>query len=97
MTKNIKLTSYDGHEFIVPEKIAFQSSTLKFIFSENHPFVEAKCRSAVLPIHSRLLKRVVDFLNFQYNYNNHRTKPSDFEMRDEETLELLDVSAYLGI
>ncbi|KAK1348554.1 hypothetical protein CWI38_0186p0050 [Hamiltosporidium tvaerminnensis] len=97
MTKDVKLISYDGIEYIVPEEIATQSSTLKSFLDEENPFIESHEKTVVLPIKSNILKRVIDYLKYKYEYKDTEGTIPDFEIKDDETLELLDVSSYLRI
>jgi hypothetical protein len=97
MGKNVKLISSDGKEFLVKEELAVQSETLKSFLNRDYPFLESRHRSIILPIKSNMMKRVIEYLEYKKTFSDAQSVIPDFNVLDEETQELLDISAYLKI
>jgi hypothetical protein len=100
----VKLISSDNVENIVDYKIAIQSNTLALFLS---PEINDKysISSGVynlnylsdtdeirLPIKNKYLKRILDFMQYKQSFSS-----MEFQIKDEETLELLEIASYLKI
>lgn len=96
MTDTVTLISSDNREFTVSEEVANESETLRMFFDRNKPFVEAAERRARLPIRAALLRRAIEYMEYKHK-NEKRRGMQEFIISDEETLDLLDVSAYLRL
>ncbi|KAF7684250.1 Elongin-C [Astathelohania contejeani] len=96
-TPKVRLISSDHQEFFIDEEIANYSRTLKTFFCRDNPFIETQTRTMFLPMDARILKRVIEFLNYKHAYNNDAVNAPEFPIEDEEAVDLLDASAYLGI
>lgn len=92
----VTLKSSDNQEFCIDLDIALQSNTLRAFFDDEFPFRESETRKVSLPIHSRLLKRIIEFMEYKHNNVNNGIL-SEFKIADDETMELLDVASYLRI
>lgn len=95
-SNKVRLISNDGIEYVISIEIAFLSQTLKTFFDTNYPFKEAQTRTVVLPIKSKFLKRIIEFMEYKHMSQNSIVIP-DFKIADDETMELLDVASYLRI
>jgi hypothetical protein len=87
----IKLISSDNVEYIVKKEVAILSKTLNALINTNPNFIENTAKSLSLPIKSKYLARIIEFLEFKFMDKN----VDDFEIRDDETVDLLDAAAYL--
>lgn len=92
----VKLVSSDGQEYLVDTEIAFLSRTLETFFDRRYRFKEAETRTVVLPIKSKILKRIIEFMEHKHRSADN-TAVGEFRICDEETMELLDVASYLRI
>ncbi|KAF5140760.1 skp1 component [Vairimorpha ceranae] len=91
--ETIKLLSSDGIEFTIKRKIALYSKTLNLLINTNPNYIEHVAEAIVLPINSKYLARIIEFLEFKASNKN----VDDFEIKDDETVDLLDAAAYLRI
>ncbi|KAI5170461.1 elongin-C [Pancytospora epiphaga] len=92
----VRLISADNHEFVLDSNIAFLSRTLKTFFDTSYCFKETQTRTVVLPIQSKLLIRIIEFMKHKHR-NTDNLPIGEFKICDEETMELLDVASYLRI
>lgn len=96
MKNKVKLVSSDSQEFLLDYPVAIQSQTLRSFFTRPSMFRESLSREIVLPVKALYLKRVVEFLEFK-SVSDTTKNPGEFKVEDGETLELLDIAAYLKI
>lgn len=92
----VRLISSDNAEYVIDEEIAFLSHTLRTFFDAEFPFKETQTRTVVLPIRSKLLRRIIEFMEYKHTCINGGGF-NEFKISDEETMELLDVASYLRI
>lgn len=92
----VRLISSDSHEYLVDTEIAFLSRTLKTFFDKKYRFKETQTRTVVLPIKSKILKRIIEFMEHKH-ISADNMAVGEFKICDEETMELLDVASYLRI
>lgn len=96
MEDKVKLVSSDNAEFFLDYAVAIQSQTLRSFFSRPSMFTESLSREVALPVKALYLRRVVEFLEFRRSSDPNKD-PGEFRIEDDETLELLDIAAYLKI
>ena len=97
MHGEVTLRSYEGREFVIDEELAKFSSVLSVLLDRNSPFEESLTRIVELPIKSSVLERVVSYLKYRQKYSRLNGPAPDFEISEEESLDLLSVSFYLKI
>ncbi|WUR04987.1 elongin-C (ELOC) [Vairimorpha necatrix] len=89
----VKLISSDGQEFTIKKEIAVFSKTLNMLFNSSSNYIESEAEAICLPIHSKCMRRIVEFLEYKASDKN----VDEFVITDEETVDLLDAAAYLRI
>jgi len=92
----ITLVSYDDVEYSLELRIANLSYTLRIFLDPSCLFNESISRRIKLPIRSSILKRLVDFMEYKSKATDNK-QISEFQINDEETLDLLDAASYLRI
>lgn len=97
MENNVTLRSCNGTEFLVKEEVAKLSEVLGTLLNRESPFEEAISRSVTLPIKAIALKRAIEYLEYKHKYLGCEGPIPDFEVSEEESLDLLSVSFYLKI
>lgn len=95
--KLVHLKSSDGRTFYIPEVIAEQSKTLATFLDRKNPFIEAYTKQIRLPMSGKVLKRAIEYMKYKFKYKNMVRSAPEFVIRDEEALDLLDVSSYLKL
>jgi hypothetical protein len=93
----VTLVSSTGEEFSAPAALINESETLREILRPEHNFVEARTKVIRLPIKTRYLKRIIEYLQYKRDYCKNMGKVPDFAVSEEETLDLLEVASYLRI
>ncbi|AHL30094.1 Skp1-like protein [Encephalitozoon intestinalis ATCC 50506] len=96
MESKVKVISSDNKVFVLDYDVSIQSQTLRTFFSRPEMFLESISREVKLPVKSRHLKRIVEFLEFKYLSDSDK-EPKEFKVSDSEALELLDIAVYLKI
>lgn len=96
MVNKVKLLSCDGEEFFLDYEVAVQSQVLRSFFNRPTMFEESVSREITLPVKALHLRRVVEFLKFKCLSDANKDS-EEFRVEDDETLELLDIAAYLKI
>ncbi|KAF9764243.1 Elongin-C [Nosema granulosis] len=92
----VTLVSSDGIQYKVYKHLAIQSKTLNTFLNSNPCFIEHRTQHVMLPIKGVYLKRIIEYLEYKYFAKN--TKSFDeFEIGDDETVDLLDAAAYLRL
>jgi transcription elongation factor B subunit 1 len=90
----VKLISAEGHQFIVPRKIALISNTMRAMLEGQ--FREADQGVINFPdISSHILEKVIEYLLYKVRYNESNSKVPEFKIEPEIALELLVASNYL--
>lgn len=97
MVDTVTLRSCEGMEFAISEDVVRFSGILTVLLDRNSPFQEAISRVVDLPIKAAALKRVVAYLEYRHKYSKSEGPIPDFEVGEEESLDLLSVSFYLKI
>lgn len=92
----VKLVSSDNVEFVVDSHIALQSETLALFLDPTLSLKKGENATINLPITSKYLGRIVEFMMFKYNNEGHCTE-NEFKIADEETIDLLEIASYLKI
>lgn len=92
----VRIMSSDSITFVMSYDIAIQSKTLEIFLGDMVNGNRQDTNILHLPIHSKRLNRIIDFMNLKYS--NSSTKPLlDFKIADEETMDLLEIASYLKI
>ncbi|KAL6120719.1 hypothetical protein NUSPORA_02504 [Nucleospora cyclopteri] len=100
-TKYIVIISADNLSFKVQKEIALQSATIKTFLNYSHEKNEIERIN--LPIESKLLKRCIEFMEYKSRnkdgstINSNLEGKEEFNVSEEETIELLDVATYLQL
>lgn len=96
-SKNVKLISSDGKEFIVDREVAKMSGTIKMMLESQ--FSESKGEIQFQEISGNILEKVVEYLHYKVKYMNvtssQNGKIPNFEIPPEIALDLLMASTYL--
>lgn len=92
----VKLVSSDNVEFIVDSNIALQSETLALFLDPGLSFARDEKTTISLPITSKYLGRIVEFMAFKHS-NGNSCSENEFKISDEETMDLLEIASYLKI
>lgn len=92
----VKITSSDNIEFLVDYHIAMQSKTLALFLDTDQSFVENGKRAVQLPINSKYVKRIIEFMIYKYE-NQNNLAVAEFQISDDETMDLLEIASYLKI
>lgn len=97
MTDSIVLVSADNVEFQISKETAFVSSTLRAMLVS--PFLESNGKIAFPEIESKVLEKVIEYLeyNLQYRDAEENAEIPEFEIPTEMSLELLLAADYLGV
>lgn len=93
----VKLVSSDNVYFKISESTAIQSVLFQTLLNKDHLFIEGKERTFSLPINSRRLRRVIEYLEFKERYSSNLDEVPEFPVTGEEAIDLLEISAYLKI
>lgn len=93
----VKLVSSDNIYYEICESTAIQSQLFRTLLNSNYPFIEGKERTFCLPIHSKRLDRVIEYLKYKEKYNNKLEEVPEFPVSGDEAVDLLEISAYLKI
>lgn len=96
MEKTVKLISCDGVDFTVDLELAMHSKTLALFLDGRFPFIQSQTREVKLPIKSKHLRRVLEFMQYTHRPKEEK-RAGEFKISDEETMELLEVASYLRI
>lgn len=94
--RDILLICSSREEALVPYAILSESTVLKTIV-DTPVFKEARDNAIFLPISYLGLKRIVEYLWYKHNYHKNNGEVGDFKIEDSETLDLLEVSAFLRL
>lgn len=92
----VTLISSDGINYQVEKYLAVQSKTLNTFFNSNPSYIEQETQHVMLPIKGVFLKRIIEYLEYKY-YAKDTKSFEEFEIGDEETVDLLDAAAYLRL
>jgi transcription elongation factor B subunit 1 len=93
----IRLVSSDGQVFVVERQMAVLSKTLAMFLDPANGWQESVTGTVLLQdINGRLLTRIVDFLRHRIAGEPCQLQAS-FDIRPEESLELLLVADYLDM
>ncbi|EOB12220.1 SKP1 component [Nosema bombycis CQ1] len=92
----VKLISSDGIYFEIDKHLAIQSKTLNLFFNTHPAFIEQGNQSVMLPIKSKYLRRVIEYLEYKITSQDKKSF-EEFKVSDEETVDLLDAAAYLRL
>lgn len=96
MGDTVRLVSCDGEEFMVEHGVAELSQTLRSFLGRPGMFAESLSQQIELPVRAVYLRRVVEFMEFK-RHADITKDTREFKVEDDETLELLDIAAYLRI
>lgn len=94
--KKVTLISCDLNKFVIEYDLAVVSKTLRMFLDSTMPFKEAKSRIVTLPIKSQYLRRIIEFMKYKYK-NSECLLVSEFKITESESLELLNVAAYMDV
>lgn len=104
MNGKVRIVSSDNKIHEIDYKVAIQSDTIKLFLSPeiNDRYSLSSCFYNLdnsseedeiwLPIKSKYLKRIIDFMEYKI-----QTISNEFCVEDEETVELLEIASYLKI
>ncbi len=92
----VKIISSDNMEFIIDANVAFLSETLEMFFNPISPFKEARLKMVRIPMNSKVLIRIIEFMEYKFKSLNDSAL-TEFKISDEETSDLLDAAAYLRV
>ncbi|EIJ87297.1 elongin-C [Nematocida parisii] len=93
---SIRLVCNTDQEVYVRYAILCESTMLRKMV-DNPAFIECENNTIKLPINYRCLQRIVEYLHYKYNYRQNRMEVQDFKIEDQESLDLLEVSAFLRL
>lgn len=96
MDNQVKLVSSEGTEFFIDLELAKHSKTIGIFLDENNQFVQSQTMEIKLPIKTKYLKRILEFMKFSSNQINSAEK-FEFKILEDETNELLEIASYLRI
>lgn len=96
MDKQVKLVSSEGAEFFIDLDLAKHSKTIGIFLDEQNHFIQSQTKEIKLPIKSKYLKRILEFMKFSSNQAQTAEK-FEFKILEEETNELLEIASYLRI
>ena len=96
MEGKVKIFSVENFEFLVDWELAVHSSTLEVFLNPENNFIQSKTKEIKLPITTKYLKRILDFMKFTTGRCVGEEK-SEFVIGEDETNELLEMAAYLRI
>jgi len=90
----VKLVSAEGHEFILPRRIALVSKTMRAMLEGN--FREAEDAVVQFPdLSAHVLEKVIQYLHYYVRYNNSTSRIPEFKIEPEISLELMVAANYL--
>ncbi|KAI5160820.1 hypothetical protein NEAUS03_1357 [Nematocida ausubeli] len=92
----IRLICSTQQEVQIPYSILCESNLLRALVDDK-AFIESKNNSILLPVTHSSLKRIIEYLYYKQNYTINRMEIDDFKIEDNETLDLLEVSAFLRL
>ncbi|KAI5186136.1 hypothetical protein NEHOM01_1301 [Nematocida homosporus] len=95
-TDEITLIGSGGTGISVPYRIICECEILKKLVDES-AFLESLHSSVHLPIAQKTLIRVVEYLWYKSKYHQKEGEVEDFIVGEDETLDLLEASAFLQI
>lgn len=95
MENYVKLISSDSTVYEVDIDLVRHSKTLAVFLDNNYPFIQCKTKEIKLPIKSKHLKRILEFM--QYVHKKQNENNTEFIINDEETMDLLEIASYLRI
>lgn len=90
--EKVELNSIDGKKFEIPLSLALHSPTICCVIDPSHNLEESKKKSIEVPFKIHLIQRVFSIL--EKSLSDSVTQD---EILDEEALDLLDISVWLGI
>eukprot|EP00123_Amoebidium_parasiticum_P006040 comp17101_c1_seq1/m.15859 comp17101_c1_seq1/g.15859 ORF comp17101_c1_seq1/g.15859 comp17101_c1_seq1/m.15859 type:complete len:105 (-) comp17101_c1_seq1:34-348(-) len=92
----VKLTSSDGHEFIVSRKCAMVSGTIKSMLSGPGQFSENETNTILFrEIQSHILEKVCRYFYYKVRYANSTQDIPEFSIEPECCVELLLAANFL--
>ena len=80
----------NGKEFIISEECACVSRTLRILLKSPDKYTESHNKMIELPFSSKTISRIIEYLELRLQNNE-----KNFELTDEESLDLLEISNYL--
>ena len=90
----VKLIGAEGHEFIVPRRVALVSNTMRAMLEGK--FREADQGIIRFPdIAGHILEKVIQYLHYKVRYSESTARIPEFKIEPEIALELLVASNYL--
>ncbi|ELA42188.1 uncharacterized protein VICG_00831 [Vittaforma corneae ATCC 50505] len=95
MENYVKLISSDSVEFVVETELVKHSRTLAVFLDDRYPFIQSQTKEVRLPIRSKHLKRILEFMHFIHKRKSGNNM--EFKINDEETMDLLEIASYLRI
>lgn len=96
MDNQVKLVSSEGVEFLVDLNLAKHSKTIGIFLDEKNHFIQSQTREVRLPIKTKYLKRILEFMKFSSSQASS-TDRFEFRILEDETNELLEIASYLRI
>ncbi|KAI5191169.1 hypothetical protein NECID01_1338 [Nematocida sp. AWRm77] len=94
--REVVLESVSGEKMCVPYKVLAESAVLKKILSD--PVFQECLESRIcIPVASSMLQRSVEYLVYKQEYHEKEGDINDFVVHENESLNLLEVSAFLRI
>jgi len=94
--EEIELVCASGSSLFVPYDILSESEVLR-CFVDEKAFVEGINQRIELPITESALHRAVQYLRYKKEYHDKRGNIEDFPIKEEESLSLLEVAAFLRL
>merc|ERR1711982_112883 len=93
----VKLVSADQHQFFLDRRIAYECDTFRKMI-EQDAFQEGQTQEIKLPtITGKLLEKVIEYLYYKYKYTDSRVPIPEFQIENDDVLDLLLVANYLNL
>ncbi|CDP09119.1 unnamed protein product [Coffea canephora] len=90
----VKLISADGFEFVIDEKAAMVSQTIRNMLTSPGSFTETQQRQVTFPdISTTILEKICQYFYWSLQYASG--KETEFHIEPELTLELMMAANYL--
>lgn len=96
MDCQVRLISSEGTEFLIDLDLARHSKTIGVFLDPKNHFIQGLTREIRLPIKTKYLKRILEFMKFTNNQSACFEK-FEFKILEDETNELLEIASYLRI
>ncbi|KCZ79004.1 hypothetical protein H312_03613 [Anncaliia algerae PRA339] len=96
MNETVKLISKENKVYIIEEKAANYSGLLRVLF-KNINYVENTDREVKLPFSNKLLDIAVSYMEYRKKYSTYDGPIPDFEIREGDEIDLLEVSNFLQL